>query len=96
MILDKKSMTHHDVAERGNGHGDQPDNDYGNRECDSIPDVDGNSDCDDDPESGSECMTIPTVTLILTVIVIMTVMVVLTLMSLVNMMMLWRSTTGAT
>ena len=47
MILDKESMTHHDVAERGNGHGDQPDNDYGNRECDSIPEVDGNSDCDD-------------------------------------------------
>ena len=50
MILDKNSMTHHDVAERGNGHRDQPDNDYGNRECDGIPDVDGNSDCDDDPE----------------------------------------------
>ena len=43
-------MTHHDVAERGNGHGDQPDNDYGNCECDGIPDVDGNSDCDDAPE----------------------------------------------
>ena len=43
-------MTHHDVAERGNGHRDQPDNDYGNRECDGIPDVDGDSDCDDDPE----------------------------------------------
>ena len=43
-------MTHHDVAERGNGHRDQPDNDYGNPECDGIPDVDGDSDCDDDPE----------------------------------------------
>jgi len=37
-------MTHHDVSERGNGHRDQPDNDYGNRECDGIPDVDGDSD----------------------------------------------------
>ena len=42
-------MTHHDVSERGNGHRDQPDNDYGNPECDGIPDVDGDSDCDDDP-----------------------------------------------
>ena len=43
-------MTHHDVAERSNGHRDQPDNDCGNCECDSIPDVDGDSDCDDDPD----------------------------------------------